>query len=61
MKQPQYCGCESLSLNKCEITLFQHTGDTISWIQTKIVTYLVILKSLQFHKLSRQNEENAEE
>ena len=30
MKQPQYGGCESLSINKCEIAFFQQTGDTTS-------------------------------
>ena len=48
MKWPQVGGCESLSSkNNCELLCFSNTGDTIQWIETKIVTYLDRLTMLQ--------------
>ena len=40
MKQSQYGGSESLSVEYCDLFCVSNSGDTTQWIKTKIVTYL---------------------
>ena len=46
MKQPQYGGQKSWSLNNCEIALFQQTGDTTSTIRKMNPDYDIVIKRL---------------
>ena len=45
MKWSQYGGCESLSINNCEITWFQQAGDTISCLHTYNIYGLTVHKA----------------
>ena len=49
MKWPQYEGCKSLSdIDWIILPSFQHQGYTLTWIQTKLLTYLITAVCMPF-------------